>query len=160
MSNRTPGKKKFEDQIKDFVGKAHETSDQFVRELLILVMSRIDQRSPIGDPKFWKYPAPKNYQPGTFRGSWMLGVDSLNTDQPGTRDPHRRMLSVARAMKQIPDKAAGHVYFYANSVPYAIALEYGWSYRQAPYGIVGVTATEFKQNVIEALQKAKANVTG
>ena len=157
-SNRVPGKKQFSEQVNDFVRKTHRTADVFTRELLILIMSRIDQRSPIGDPKHWEHPAPKDYLPGTFRGSWMLGVDDLNTDQPGTRDPNRKMLAVARAMKQIPEKAAGHVYFYANSVPYATPLEYGWSYRQAPYGIVAATISEFRSMTLDALKKAKADV--
>ena len=85
----------FADQVKNFVAKTHKTADEFTRELLLLVMSRVDQRSPIGDPKFWKSPAPPGYQPGLFRGSWMLGVDTIDPSRPNTRDPNRKMISVA-----------------------------------------------------------------
>jgi hypothetical protein len=155
----------FAADVERFLDKTVNTMDEMTKELLVLIMVRIDERSPIGNPRFWKYPAPPGYKPGLFRGSWMLGVDSINEKKPNTRDPSRAknaggMLAVARAMKKIPQDAAGHVYYYSNNVPYAIRLEYGWSVRQSPYGIVGVTRTEFHMHLKTALKKAKYRVTG
>jgi hypothetical protein len=164
MAKALSSDQKFSAQIAAWVNKVHKTQHDFARELMLTIMVRIDERSPIGNPKFWKHPAPPGYKPGLFRGSWMLGVDTIDTKQPRTKDASRArgrgMLAVARGMKRIPKDAGGHVYYYTNSVPYAIRLEYGWSTWQAPYGIVGLTATEFKDAVIAALSKVKSDVPG
>jgi hypothetical protein len=46
----------------------------------------------------------------------------------------------------VPNDAAGRVFYLANNVPYAQRIEDGWS-RQAPTGLVALTAMEF-QNIV------------
>jgi hypothetical protein len=47
----------------------------------------------------------------------------------------------------LSDSAAVH--WIANSLPYIVPLEHGWS-KQAPAGMVGLTVTEFQQIVKRA----------
>jgi hypothetical protein len=46
----------------------------------------------------------------------------------------------------VPEKAAGTIMYLTNNVPYAQRIEDGWS-RQAPTGLVALTAMEFQQIV-------------
>lgn len=148
-------KKRFAAQVHDWVTKTKGTWHGVTREALILIFSRIDERTPIGDPKLWKHPAPPGYKPGLLRGSWVLGVDTLDQSRPGTRDAEGKMISVARAMLKIPNEAAGHIYYYTSSLPYTHRIEYGWSKHQAPFGVVGVTVVEFKRLVAKAVKKVR-----
>lgn len=148
--------KPFREQINKWINKVHDSFDETVRESLVLIFDRIDERSPIGDPKLWKHPAPPGYRPGRFRGSWVLGIDAVNFTVPRTRDPHGMKISVARAMTKVPNGAAGHTYFYTSSLPYSLRLEYGWSHRQAPYGVIAVTAMEFRRIINKAIKEMRS----
>ncbi|MFM9433468.1 hypothetical protein ACFDR9_000509 [Janthinobacterium sp. CG_23.3] len=55
-------------------------------------------------------------------------------------------MSNVRIMAGIPKAAAGNVYYIVNNRPYAVGLENGWS-RQAPVGMVGLTALNW-QNIV------------
>lgn len=89
------------------------------------------------------------YAGGRFRANWTMqeaSVDDTTTEAidaggQATKD---------RLAAAVPDKAAGRVYFIANSLPYAQALEYGHS-TQAPGGMVGLTAIEFQGFVDRAV---------
>ena len=109
------------------------------------VAKRIDDRSPVGDAIYWAHPAPPGYVGGHFRGAWMMTMDKMSSEDPGTIDP-TGAVTLARAFAAIPQHAAGHVFFYTNSLPYAQALEEGHS-RQAPHGLVALTALEFQDIV-------------
>lgn len=48
---------------------------------------RIEERTPVGNPALWKYPAPAGYTPGTLKASWEFknGVNGefiISNDQP------------------------------------------------------------------------------
>lgn len=78
---------------------------------------RIIDRTPVGDPTLWKWPAPRNYKPGTLKASWELSF----------KGNLRTMANVIATIN--------------NPQPYAQRVEYGWS-TQAPRGVVRVTLLE------------------
>jgi hypothetical protein len=47
---------------------------------------------------------------------------------------------------------AGNTFYMTNNVPYALALEYGWS-KQAPQGIVRTILSQYKFFIEEAAKK-------
>jgi hypothetical protein len=61
---------------------------------------------------------------------------------------------VSAIVSSIPGQAAGLVFYLTNNVPYAQRIEDGWS-RQAPNGLVALTAVEFQQIVDEAAGATK-----
>lgn len=144
----------FTDQLDAFVAQTkqrlHLTTGYVVSELA----SRIDARSPVGDPKLWKNPPPKDYRPGAFRGNWQLGVDSVPSGETGRIDPAGEATQVA-LRSAIPELAGGHIYYITNNRRYGPRLEDGWS-SQAPAGMVGITALEFPQVVRVAAERARA----
>lgn len=140
--------------IRKFVEKAKDRADIAVKGTMIGVAAKVDERSPVGDAKYWKHPPPKGYVGGRFRGNWQLGVGSMPGGVLNRVDPTGSKV-MAEIGAAIPGEAAGKVYYLANNLPYAQRIENGWS-RQAPTGVVGLTVTEFQAFVDKAVADAKA----
>lgn len=142
-------------QLRDFAAKADRTADAWVRGVATDIATRLDERSPVGDPALWKHPASKDYQPGTFRGNWQLAIGSVPQGETGRIDPTgAETLSVN--IGAIGDHPAGTIIYLANNVPYARTIEDGHS-TQAPSGLVGLTAVEF-QSIANSQALLLANV--
>lgn len=146
--------------LKEFAAKVGKRADDACAQMVHLVAASVDYRSPVGNPSLWQRPAPKGYIGGHFRANWQLGVGSL----PGgtvtgidnsSKDERTGGATTMAIGAAIPEDAAGKVYYLANNLPYAQALEYGHS-TQAPSGMVGITVTKFQGIVAEAVAAAKA----
>ena len=140
--------------LRKFAAKAAARADHAVGGVMVSLANKVDERSPVGDAKFWKHPPPKGYIGGHFRGNWQLGVGSLPGGTLARIDPTGDAVR-AEIHAAIPEQAAGKVYYLANNLPYAQRLEDGWS-RQAPTGIVALTVAEFQTVVAAAVDDAKA----
>jgi hypothetical protein len=138
--------------ISRFADKAKKQADDLVGLVTVKVAQRLDERSPVGDATYWKHRPPKGYVGGFFRGSWMLGVGSIPSGV-GAVDPAGEA-TLGRIIAAIPEKAAGKVFYIGNVAPYGERIENGWS-RQAPSGLVGLTAMEFQQIVGESATAVK-----
>lgn len=138
----------FASEIKVFCDKTSARADELVGVVVVKGHQRLDERSPVGDATYWKNPPPKGYVGGRFRGSWMLGVGTIPSG-PGSIDPTGQA-TVGRIVAAIPHEAAGKIYYLANTAPYGEEIEKGHS-RQAPTGLVALTAMEFQQVVGESV---------
>lgn len=147
----------FELSLKAFAEKAGARADDCVGELITYIAASVDERSPVGDAKYWKNPPPKGYVGGRFRANWNLGIGApdLSTTQKTDRSAKggEGGTTTAAIISKIPEKAAGNVYYLSNSLPYASRLEHGWS-KQAPTGVLGLTVREFTKFVDEAVAEA------
>lgn len=132
-------------QLKAFSDKTKGKADDLVGAVVIKIAQRLDERSPVGDAVYWRSKPPKGYIGGRFRGNWQLGVGTLPHGETGRVDPAGAS-TVSAIIAEIPTEAAGKVFWLANNVPYADAIEHGHS-RQAPQGLVGLTAMEFQSIV-------------
>lgn len=131
--------------LKAITDKATEAVNEVIGGVVADLAKSVDYRSPVGDAAYWKSKPPAGYVGGHFRGNWQLGVDVRPVSElPGVDRGGGETLG--RIYAAIPEETAGHVFWLANNVPYAQALEHGHS-RQAPTGIVGLAATEFQQIV-------------
>lgn len=135
--------------LKAFAKKAGENSDTLVKSIVIRVAAELDKRSPVGDASYWKHPPPKGYVGGRFRGNWQLGVGVRPTGETGRID-QTGTATLGTITAKIPVHPAGQVFFLSNNVPYAQRIENGWS-RQAPTGLVGLTAVMFQRIVDDAV---------
>lgn len=131
-----------------FADKVKGRADDVVGDVVVQCAQALDRRSPVGDATYWQSPPPKGYIGGRFRGSWSLGVDVRPA--PVERVDPTGSAAQGEILASIPDEAAGKVYYLINPVPYANRIEEGWS-RQAPQGLVGLTAIEFPQMVDQAV---------
>lgn len=137
-------------ELQRFADKADDAVHGIVGTTVAEIARRLDERSPVGDATYWKSKPPKGYVGGRFRGNWQLGVDSVPSGETGRIDPSGSATRGA-IIAEIPTDAAGKIYWIANNVPYAQRIEDGHS-RQAPAGLVGLTAIEFPSIVDRAVE--------
>ena len=124
----------FELKLREFAAKAEGRADAAVREVVLEIGRRLIVRSPVDT--------------GRFRSNWFYDLDGFSreaTDATGAE--------AVQSIGAMPLKAAGHVHTIVNNLPYAWRLEYGWS-KQAPLGMVALTAIEFRGIVDGAAAKA------
>jgi hypothetical protein len=132
-------------QLQNFADKTAKQADDLVGLITVKAAQRLDERSPVGDATYWKHPAPKGYVGGRFRGNWQLGVGTIPSGETGRIDP-AGSATLEAIISAVPEQAAGHVFYLTNNSPYGQRIEDGWS-RQAPNGLVALTAMEFQQIV-------------
>lgn len=141
-------------QLKTFENKTKQEMNDFVGLIVVKIAQRLDERSPVGDARYWKSPPPKGYVGGRFRGNWQLGDGTIPGGETARIDPSGDV-TVGAIVAAVPEDAAGRVFYLVNNTPYAQRIEDGWS-RQAPTGLVALTAMEFQQIVDEAAAAVKA----
>ncbi len=142
--------------LREYVTKVKGKLDDVTRSAITDVASRCIEASPVGDPATWKSPPPPGYVGGKFRGSWDLSLDTPSTALYRTIDPTGEA-SKGRIVAAIPEQASGRMYYICNNTPYAMRLENGWSYMQAPLGIVNLVVFDWQKIVSEAVNKVKAS---
>ena len=141
----------FSDDIQKFTIKANGKTDNVVAGIVFDIATRIDFRSPVGQPEIWAAnidratrglpPLPKGYVGGRFRANWQLGVNVRPSGEINGVDPTGEA-TLGKVLSEIPKQAAGNIYYLVNNLPYAQALEDGHS-TQAPSGMVGLTVLEW-----------------
>lgn len=145
----------FADDIKAFALKCGANADFVVRSVVLDIGKSLVMKTPVGNPDLWQNPEkkPKGYAGGHARGNWQHSVNERVIEDIDCVDKSGRA-SIDRIQSTIPEKAAGQVHYVQNSVPYIEALEDGHS-RQAPNGMVALTAVEFQDYVAAALAGLK-----
>jgi len=141
--------------LKAITDKAAADCDEVVAGVMVDLSRSLIARSPVGDPTKWTEAFKTvgrelgwfddGYVGGHFRANWQLGVDVLPKGELPGVDPTGEETH-GRIIAKIPNEASGHVYWFANNVPYAMRLEHGHS-KQAPHGMVGLAVIEFEQIV-------------
>lgn len=120
-----------------------EAAEIFYRYVALLGLKGVVYRSPVGDPDYWKMPAPPGYIGGQFRGNWdvVVGINPTQ-DNPSGVDPSGSS-TISKGSAEIgKTKVNTHIWL-LNNLPYAVRLEEGWSHQApGPGGIVDITATE------------------
>lgn len=106
--------------------------------------------------KMFPLRAGKGYVGGRFKGNWQVSINQVPVGETGRIDPSgTQTLAAGRAVAHTA--IAGHTIYLQNNVPYAIALEYGWS-KQAPAGMVRVTVAQFQHIVDQSAREARVEL--
>lgn len=137
--------------LKKFADKTDARVNAIVRKIVIDVGTSVVLKSPVGDANYWKSPAPAGYVGGRFRGNWQYGLGAINPATSEKTDASGQS-TISAIVGKVDETPAGQVHYITNSLPYADRLENGWS-RQAPNGMVNLTALEF-QPIVDAAAKA------
>lgn len=159
----------FDLDIAKIVAKTKGKTDRVVRKIVLDIGRRLVERSPVGDPTWWRgslvasginggsdiysgMDAPEGYTGGHFRANWNHGIGEMPLTQFEDIDK-TTSTSDKRIEASIKSSNAYAVHFIVNNLPYSIALENGHSWHQAPFGMVGLTVVEFGGIVREAAQE-------
>lgn len=126
--------------------KRKGTMDELVKSVVIQVGARLVQATPVDT--------------GRARANWQVGNGGpvFVRDSPVDRLPLGSLPGIrtlGRWRQQLEGEVAGGVVYITNALPYARRLEYGYS-KQAPSGMVRVTAVEFASIVRDILSKLNA----
>lgn len=138
----------FTADISRWVAKAKGNEDKVVRKVIIGLGASIVMKNPVGDATYWKSSPPAGYVGGRSRANWQYGngvmpsgsIDSVDASGGAT---------IGKIVAGVSSSPTASVHWIANSLPYINRLEDGYS-RQAPNGMVKLTAEEFQQIVRRA----------
>lgn len=133
--------KKFLKQFRANQQIALQAAENVVNATLREMYQRIIDRTPVGDPSLWNYPAPKDYVPGTLKASWRLSINGVIRDTKGRFASASGFGNSGGISLKIngANKQSAAIY---NPQPYAQRVEDGWS-TQAPQGMLRITVAEF-----------------
>jgi len=92
---------------------------------------------------------------GRFRNNWFPQLGSPSTEMTDSADKSGGIVTAA-TQKTVNDVRFGHVFYFINNLPYALALEYGHSKVKAPAGMVRVSLADYK-NIVDREVKAIKN---
>ena len=138
--------------------KAKGQTELIARNVMLDLFYKVINKSPVAYPPNWqsvkdwevrkaagttkaKSPA-YGYVGGTFRGNWNASIGTVDKSVSETKDKSGALTRTK--VKAVIDSFSfdGKSIFLANSLPYAIRLEYdSWS-KQAPAGMVRLSLTE------------------
>jgi hypothetical protein len=123
--------------IARFVENAQGGAHIATRRIIHGILRRVVMKSPV--------------KTGRFRGNWQVGVGVMPSGELDTVDASGSS-TIALGVSHVPQQAAGAVYFIANNLPYAQALEDGHSTQAPPGAMVAGTVAEYQAIIREALQ--------
>lgn len=126
----------FADDVQKWGKKIGARIDQIPRIVAVQIATKVIERTPVDT--------------GRAKGNWHASIDTPSsavtddTDKSGSQ-------AIANAASEAGDFRGGHVFYLVNNLPYIRNLEHGSS-KQAPAGMVAVTAAEFEAAVAKAVR--------
>ncbi|KQN63631.1 hypothetical protein [Erwinia sp. Leaf53] len=98
---------------------------------------------------------PPRYTGGRFRGNWQVSFNQPAEGETGRVDKQGHQTIAAGNLVIEQFKVGMTAVYFANNVPYAYPLEFGHS-KQAPGGMVRITAAEFQRFFDEAVREVQS----
>lgn len=129
----------FELAVAAWASQAGEKADLVVRKVTLDLWARLIAKSPVDT--------------GRFRRNWQYSVNARATGQINGNWTSENRAGPPNT-PNVSGAGIGKVIWITNNVPYANRLETGYS-KQAPLGIVGLTAMEFNSIVSQAAREAR-----
>lgn len=126
----------FEDIINEWVEKVEVNTNDILQTITLMIGKELVYISPVDT--------------GRFRGNWQITIGSptnhslVRYDKEGTQ-------TIGDMARDVRILTAGQVAYIQNTITYGADLETGTS-RQAPDGIISVTAPKFNLIVQQAIR--------
>lgn len=135
----------FSIDIEKFAKKCHKTIPMAIQKIILAAGDSLVDKTPVGDPSYWKHPAPKGYRGGHAKGNWHYSLGTPQAvefdviDPDGSISKARIRQELAGSMEAITTAPS----YIQNNVPYIRRLEYGHHSPQCPpNGMAGRTMVE------------------
>ena len=122
--------------LKKFADKAGVNVDTVIKSVAEDILTSVVFLSPVDK--------------GTFATNWNVSINSRNTSTTESTAQD----AVARGLPTILSFTSGSINI-TNALPYAARLENGYSQKQAPQGMVGITVVEWKTHIKKAIRELK-----
>ena len=145
----------FQRDIAKFKIGSLEIASEARKNATLALFSGVIKLTPVGNPDLWNITDEQwlnviesGYKGGSLRAGWVLSNDRASTKVPRGRVPVNSSQIVNLADN-------GRAVFLTNNLPYARRVEYGWSWQQAPKGMVRVNFRRIKRQLKKALKVAQ-----
>ncbi|WP_339622271.1 hypothetical protein [uncultured Salinibacterium sp.] len=145
----------FQRDIAKFKIGSLEIASEARKNATLALFSGVIKSTPVGNPDLWDISDEQwlsviesGYKGGSLRAAWVLSNDKASKKVPNSRVP-----LTSSEIVNLADN--GRPIFLANNLPYARRVEYGWSWQQAPKGMVRVNFRRIKRQLKKALMAAK-----
>ena len=147
----------FSVDLSKWTAKTSKTISKVVREVVIGLAERIDERSPVGNPSLWDEEFTKVATKLEWTGPGYVGGHYRMNNQYGFGSPPQGEIdgvdtagtvALAKTVSGVSAAPVIGVHYIVNNVPYAQAIEDGHS-GQAPQGVYGLAAVDF-QGIVDA----------
>jgi hypothetical protein len=123
--------------LRAFVQRFNANADLVARKAAIDIFASIVKRTPVDT--------------GRARANWQVGIGTAPSGEVTQRDKTGEA-TVSAGNQKLGTFKCGPSIWFANNLPYAVPLEYGWS-KQAPGGMVRLAAAEFQQAIDKAVRE-------
>ena len=119
-------------------------ASRVVNATIIDMFSKIVDRTPVGNPSLWSYPAPTGYNPGTLKASWAIDYNTNGAirNEKGQFASFSGIGNAGGVKFTVTGNYRQDAIIY-NTQPYAQRVETGWS-TQAPQGMMRITIKEYE----------------
>jgi len=91
---------------------------------------------------------------GRARGNWQSSVNSGATGELSRKQKGKRSGAATTELSQEVNVAIGNIFYLTNNVPYIRRLEYGYSKKKAPDGMVRKNLQHFNRLLVKNLKAA------
>lgn len=125
----------FMDVINEWIEETEKKIDDVLQTVVLQLGKTLVTLSPVDT--------------GRFKGNWQLSIDSTTSASLLREDPDG-YATLAEMASKVNSFTAGQIAYLQNHVLYGHDLEYGSS-KQAPDGVVRITAMRFNRIVNEAV---------
>lgn len=130
----------FSTDIKNFIDKAGDRADAFIRMFSQDLAEEIITKSPVDT--------------GFFRNAWRTSIG--NPDLSGPKRGDGSLVPLGdNVTAPLTGAKAGDIIYISNNTVYGPALEYGHSKAQAPNGMIRITLAKVDSIANKALSKVK-----
>jgi serine protease inhibitor len=125
----------FLDTINGWIEETESRIDETLQTIVLKIGETVVTLSPVDT--------------GRFKGNWQLGIDQT-TSESLIRYDQEGFATLSEMAQKVNSFTAGQIAYIQNHVLYGYDLEYGSS-KQAPDGVVRITAQRFTRIVNEAV---------
>lgn len=159
--------------IKQANAVAMKKAEAIVKQTLVNVAEELAYLSPVGQPDEWSHSPMKDYEPGEYKANWQYSQNAPTTgildERDATMATGKNSPTFAKLRKEINESKSvlNKTHYFANNVPYAEEIEYGWAIHNPQSSTEGYTpgtpyavAAKATQNIPLALERAKKQVLG
>ena len=122
--------------------KALEASEKIINATVLQMYKNIIDRTPVGNPSLWSYPAPKGYDPGTLKASWHISFGSNMRNTKGQFTSGSQLSGSGGLSLKVKGSDTNQTVSIYNNQLYAQRVENGWS-TQAPQGMMRISVAEY-----------------
>ena len=130
---------------------ALKASADTINEAVGEMYKKIVERTPVGDPSLWNWPAHSDYSPGTLKESWNISYNGQQRNTNGQFASTSQVLGSGGLSFKTGTPSSINVVI-NNPQPYAQRVETGWS-TQAPTGMMRISIAEFPAMLNRAAAK-------